>query len=100
MFEAAFPKDGKGNIVIALHHAYDNNIELMVSDDGVGIPEEMDIRDSKSMGLRLIVMLAENQLEGKITLDRTNGTTYKILFERQKYKSRIGYNEKNTNSDC
>jgi two-component sensor histidine kinase len=35
------------------------------------------------LGLELIHILAEDQLEGKVELDRTNGTKYNILLKRQ-----------------
>ncbi len=54
--------------------------ELLVSDNGVGIPEGIDIRTAKTLGLRLITMLAERQLSGKMELNRDKGTEYRIKF--------------------
>ncbi len=58
--------------------------ELTVSDDGIGIPEDVDFRKTDSLGLELARILAEDQLEGKIELNRTGGTQYHIRFKRQK----------------
>jgi two-component sensor histidine kinase len=76
----AFPKDGTGEIKITLRSMNQDEIELMVSDDGIGIPEEMDIEKVESMGLQLVNILAENQLEGKVDLDRSGGTAFRIRF--------------------
>ena len=78
----AFPEDRKGEISVTLRSISEDEIELRVSDDGVGIPEDMDIGSTDSLGLELVTILTEDQLEGKINLDRTGGTTFRILFKR------------------
>ena len=52
----------------------------MVSDDGVGLPEDLDFRKTKSLGLQLVNNLSVAQLEGAIDLDRSGGTTFRITF--------------------
>ena len=54
---------------------------LTVSDNGVGLPEDMDWPATESLGLRLVSMLGERQLRGTIELDRTGGTTLRLNFE-------------------
>ena len=74
----AFP-DGKGEILVSLHS--NNGItELIVKDNGVGIPEDIHIKNTTSLGLRLVCILAQDQLNGNITLMRTNGTEFCITF--------------------
>lgn len=75
----AFP-DEKGEITITLRPV-NGDIELMVSDNGRGIPEDVDIRTTQSLGLHLVTILAEDQLNGKIDLDRNGGTAVRITFE-------------------
>jgi PAS domain S-box-containing protein len=84
----AFPEDRKGEIRITFRSINEDDLELTVSDDGIGIPEDLDIRNTKSLGLDLVTILAEDQLDGKIELDRTEGTKYYILLKRQMYKER------------
>jgi PAS domain S-box-containing protein len=76
----AFSEVGKGHITITLHSPNANETELIVSDDGIGIPEDIDIRTTESLGLQVVTILAEDQLQGKITLDRAKGTTFHITW--------------------
>lgn len=75
----AFP-DEKGEITITLRPV-NGDIELMVSDNGRGIPEDVDMRTTQSLGLHLVTILAEDQLNGKIDMDRNGGTTVRITFK-------------------
>ncbi len=59
----------------------------MVSDNGVGLLEDLDFRNTESLGLQLVNTLV-NQLEGTIELDRRGGTAFKITFAEMKYKER------------
>ena len=52
---------------------------LLIKDDGVGLPEEFDIKKLKSIGFDLIHGLAR-QLKGKLTVNGTSGTEIKITF--------------------
>jgi two-component sensor histidine kinase len=48
----------------------ENMLELVISDNGIGIPLDMDFRKTGSLGLHLVTILAENQLHGKISISR------------------------------
>lgn len=74
----AFP-DGTGEITIRIC-SVNGDIELIVADNGVGIPEDMDFKNAETLGLRLVSMLAEDQLNGEIDLDRSEGTRFRITF--------------------
>ena len=76
----AFPGEKKGEIKIVLGKIDGNKYELTVSDNGIGIPEYLDIRKTETLGLYLVSMLAEDQLSGKIELDRSKGTEFIIRF--------------------
>ncbi|ALK06779.1 MAG: hypothetical protein AAY43_12700 [Methanosarcina sp. 795] len=99
----AFPQGRKGEIRIKLCRVEENgenkNISnstnnigakssvdkssqysLVVSDNGLGFPENLDFRNTGSLGLQLVNILVE-QLEGTIELQNGAGTTFKILFK-------------------
>lgn len=78
----AFPDEKKGEIKIGFGTTDENNLELVISDNGIGIPDDIDFRTAESLGLHLVTMLAEDQLDGEISLDRTGGTEFKIHFRR------------------
>ncbi len=76
----AFPEGREGEIRISLRSIEENMIELLVSDNGVCIPEDVDIRKTESLGLHLVTILVENQLHGEINLNRSKGTEFQIKF--------------------
>ena len=82
----AFPEARKGKITITLHSPKTNDYKLIVSDDGIGIPEDMDIRKTESLGLQLVTILAEDQLQGQISLDRAKGTTFQITWRAPQWQ--------------
>jgi len=77
----AFPDGRKGKINVSLHPFDENMFELIVSDNGAGIPHDVDFRKTESLGLRLVTILAENQLQGMVDLDRSKGTEFTIKFK-------------------
>ena len=77
----AFPANKQGEIKIALHPTNENELELIVSDNGISMPEDIDFRNTESLGLHLVTILAEDQLRGEINLNRTEGTEFKIKFK-------------------
>ena len=82
-FKYAFPPAfvGKGTIRISYHERDDETIELIVSDNGVGLPPSVDPEKNKSLGLSLIYLLAE-QIQGTIRIDREGGTRYTVTFSK------------------
>ena len=75
----AFPRDRRGKITISLHQEGDS-IELKVSDTGIGLPRKIKMKQTESLGLRLVKILVEDQLGGKITVRRKDGTQFYIMF--------------------
>jgi len=80
-----FPSGKKGEISIDFHLNKDNNYTFMVSDNGVGIPEDISFQTTTLLGLQLVNMLTQ-QLKGNVELDRSHGTTFKITFPGLKNK--------------
>ncbi len=80
----AFPDGRGGEIKIALHRTGGAEIELIVDDNGIGFPADKDFLKTESLGLQLVTLLVNTQLEGEINLDRSKGTEFKIKFKGEK----------------
>ncbi len=77
----AFPGGLPGVISIALHKSENNETELRVMDDGIGLPPDLDWRESKTLGLKMMVGLAEKQLHGKIESQNNPGACFILRFK-------------------
>lgn len=53
-----------------------------MKDNGRGIPEDLDWRQTESLGLNLILMLTR-QLKGTVELSREAGTTFTFSFPNE-----------------
>jgi len=77
----AFPDNRTGKIDITVRPVGPGELELVVGDDGVGVPMDLDIINAKSLGLHLVTLLAKNQLRGHIEMVRYRGTSFRIRFK-------------------
>lgn len=87
----AFPDGRKGEIKITLQPADnldDFDFELIIDDNGVGLPKDLDLKNTGSLGMELVHTLT-TQIDGDLLVNRTGGTEFKIKFKEQKYRSRI-----------
>lgn len=76
----AFPQDSQGQISIRLSPVSNDRMELIVSDDGIGLPGDFNLPESDSLGLKLVNLSIKNQLEGSIQSESSNGTRYRVTF--------------------
>jgi len=76
----AFPGDRTGEIGIAFGLAGEQDLELTVSDNGVGLPKDLDFMETGSLGFKLIRGLV-CQLNGNLKLDRSEGTKIIVRFK-------------------
>jgi PAS domain S-box-containing protein len=76
----AFPDGRGGEVRIAASVSPAGRITLEVCDNGIGLPDDLDIHNTSTMGMRLVTGLAENQLGGTIEVDRRAGTAFRISF--------------------
>ena len=74
----AFPDGREGTVTIRLR-AEGPVYVLAVSDDGVGLPEDVDPSTTESLGLQLVDTLTR-QLGGSLRIRRGNGTQFEIAF--------------------
>ena len=81
----AFSGRDRGKIRVILRPDNDDKFKMVVSDDGVGFPDDLDVAQTESLGLQLVTMLVE-QLQGTLHIDRSQGTSFEIVFEKLDYR--------------
>ncbi|NOQ33533.1 MAG: PAS domain S-box protein [Methanosarcinales archaeon] len=92
----AFGEGGEGKIEVSLTASEDGRVNLEVSDDGVGLPPGFDINESKTLGLRLVKILAEDQLQGTLEVTSDGGATFKMEFDLKDNGGSLYGEDKNT----
>jgi len=77
----AFKPAQKGTIEI--HSSQDDKgIELRYSDDGIGLPDSVDLMTSDTFGFRIVRLLAK-QLDAKIVVSSEKGTSFQIVIPKK-----------------
>lgn len=87
-FKHAFPDRWEGEIRISLEPIGDKEFELIVADNGVGMPEHVDLGNPQSLGLELVRLFID-QLRGEVDIARENGTEVRIRFKDVKKSRRF-----------
>ena len=77
----AFPNRLQGEIYIIFTIDNEDRYTLTVKDNGVGVPADLDIHNTASLGLQIVCALTE-QLEGSFELNPKGGTAFKITFPK------------------
>lgn len=77
----AFPDGRKGEISIVIQRQ-NALLTIEYKDNGIGIPQDFDWRNAESLGLRLVIMLVEQQ-DGTIELDLSSGTAFTIVVKEK-----------------
>ena len=76
----AFPNGRDGEVTVGLEHdAAPNTACLWVRDNGVGLLPGLDWRQSSSLGLRLVQILA-GQLHGSVETGTSPGAEFRVTF--------------------
>ncbi len=86
----AFPGGKVGSITIDMHPEDEDQLVLIVSDNGVGLPEGLDFRHTETLGLQLVNTLTD-QLKGHIEVQGIHGTEFKISFPPNGLMKGAGY---------
>jgi two-component sensor histidine kinase len=86
----AFPDQGEGDITLSLNKEENQMYALMVGDNGIGLPAGFNLDTEDSLGMFIVKLLVE-QLDGTITINSQDGSTFIIRFpivnqEHKKYK--------------
>ncbi len=76
----AFPDGRRGEINVVISNLNNGYFELYISDNGIGFPDKINFKQTHSLGLQLVNTLVE-QIDGSISMESINGTSYRIKFE-------------------
>ncbi len=75
----AFVDGREGEITIEFHCGNENQATLVVRDNGIGFPKDLDFSNPESLGLQVVSLLTQ-QLSGTIEIISDGGTEFKIKF--------------------
>jgi len=75
----AFPDGREGEIRVAFKRSGANRFSLSLSDNGVGLPADFDLKSAKSMGIQLVRVLSE-QLGGELQHFSQGGASFRVEF--------------------
>ncbi|MEG5019131.1 MULTISPECIES: PAS domain S-box protein [unclassified Microcoleus] len=84
----AFPDGTTGTVSVECYQTGDREINLLVKDNGIGFPQNLDFRKTHSMGFQVVCTLTE-QLEGTIEISREVGTSFHLKFNELNYFQRL-----------
>ena len=68
-----------GEVKIQLSQKGDE-VLLKIEDNGKGFPNDIDFRETESLGMQLVVSLID-QIDGEIILENTSGAKYELRFK-------------------
>jgi PAS domain S-box-containing protein len=75
----AFPEGNAGEIIFSCRKKSDGKFLLQISDNGVGLPEDINLEKSDTLGFQIVDALVR-QIGGNITVNGKNGTCVEIEF--------------------
>ncbi len=75
----AFVNASSGNVDVSLRQKDGGAIELIVADDGKGLPKDFNLHQTKTLGLQLVCALAAS-MGGDVRFDGSAGTCFEIRF--------------------
>jgi PAS domain S-box-containing protein len=95
VFKHAFPNNEKGKIFIKLFKDKNNYINIQLSDNGIGVPADQDLKKIESMGIQSMISLIKYQLNGYYRYDADRGLKWHVKFkdnpQKKKGISAMGY---------
>ena len=77
----AFQSRAQGTLEVGLTESADGTLRLLVVDDGIGLPEEIDFSQTTTIGLRMVYNFIL-RLKGELSLTRSGGTCFLINFPK------------------
>ncbi|MEN6291006.1 MAG: histidine kinase dimerization/phosphoacceptor domain -containing protein [Methanobacterium sp.] len=75
------PSGGITSEINILLSQNEDMLKLVVGDNGIGFPENINFKNTESLGLQLVNTLV-NQLNGEIKLEKENGTKFTLNLKK------------------
>lgn len=88
-FKHAFPDKNECMLNIRLYKDDKGFINLVIADNGSGLPDGFDINNQKTIGISTIISIVKSQMGGSIGYENNNGLVYKIAFKDNLYNERV-----------
>ncbi len=76
----AFTTGSTAQLLISLEKQTSNEAVLRVRDNGRGLPDTIDIEDEATLGLKIVRVLAEGQLNGTLEVGDDDGAVFSVTF--------------------
>jgi len=80
----AFTNKKYGQIKVILNTLGDSKLIFKVEDNGTGLPAELDLERSATMGMGMIKGLSR-QLDGKLSILSHGGTKVEVIFTKAQF---------------
>lgn len=75
----AFPNQDNGEIKVEVTYNPEKSISLIIADNGLGLPPEVNVEQTQTLGLKMVKALTR-QISGTLTVNRDAGTSFNIHF--------------------
>lgn len=85
----AFPGNRAGRISIRMTNEGGDLIRLEYKDDGVGLPDDFDLRGQKTFGMQLLIKIVETQLRGELSVEKGDGLRFVLKIPTNLYEARV-----------
>ena len=89
VFKHAFTNDGNDKMSILLFQDKDSTINIHLSDNGTGIPSDINLENVNTMGLQTVFNLIKYQLKGEITYKSDKGLKWDIKLKDNLHHERV-----------
>ena len=75
----AFPNNENGKVTVELRPLGSDYYNFIISDNGIGLPDEFDFEQSNTLGMVLMQGLSQ-QIDGEISIRSENGVQVSVKF--------------------
>jgi two-component sensor histidine kinase len=82
----------EGQIEVQLDD-YGDEIEIIVADDGNGLPDDFSLERPTSLGLRIVKTLVQDDLQGALAIEEASGVCATVRFPKQAWEGEGHWNE-------